>query len=326
MIESSASPVSNGTKRNVIIKDLEKLLFTKSTDQKILNSIASNELIDTHIKKKTKKEFKRYLYEENRKRKLENLYSKKRQIKPSLGLLVITSEKKQITERFSDVEKKTKQRSIFNNFVQSKTYYTPKTTLTLVSETSSPQVTVAKPAGNQYENWKITNNYSLNSKVFIIAGNYPDIRKALLQRGWIENLDAESTFFDLKWSRNARVPSNLLEWQLYNHFPRNFELSVKWELYENIKRTNAVTNMSYTKFFPRSFRLDNKGKNEFLENYKAIYAISVLKNYKDSPTGYYYEQIVIANIICKRWANEIEKQICVSERKSSLVKLLGNQY
>ena len=107
-----------------------------------------------------------------------------------------------------------------------------------------------------------------------------------MQRGWVENIDAESTYFDLKWSRNARVPSNLLDWQLYNHFPRNFELSVKWQLYENIKKTDRVTSAKYLKFFPRSYRLDNKGSDEFFENYKAMYTISLLKDYKSNPINF----------------------------------------
>ena len=194
------------------------------------------------------------------------------------------------------------------------------TTLVTVPELTIQQSLIAIPKlATPYDNWKISNNINNDLKVFIIAGNYPDIRKSLLQRGWVENIDAESTYFDLKWSRNARVPSNLLDWQLYNHFPRNFELSVKWQLYENIKKTDRVTSAKYLKFFPRSYRLDNKGSDEFFENYKAMYTISLLKDYKSNPINFIPEQIIVANIVCKRWINEIEKDLYLNERVTPLV-------
>ena len=49
--------------------------------------------------------------------------------------------------------------------------------------------------------WKKKNRVDDKQKVFIIdKGGYRDVRKALKRRGWVENLDAESPCFDLKWS------------------------------------------------------------------------------------------------------------------------------
>ena len=47
---------------------------------------------------------------------------------------------------------------------------------------------------------RIKQNISLESKIFIMKGNYTQIREALLQRGWIENPDHSSNIFDFKWT------------------------------------------------------------------------------------------------------------------------------
>lgn len=49
------------------------------------------------------------------------------------------------------------------------------------------------------ETWKKTNGAS-DAKVFIVKGKYTDFRNALLERGWIQNTDKHSSFFDLKWT------------------------------------------------------------------------------------------------------------------------------
>lgn len=37
-------------------------------------------------------------------------------------------------------------------------------------------------------------------KVFIIKGKYPDLKNALLERGWVQNEDKHSHLYDLKWT------------------------------------------------------------------------------------------------------------------------------
>ena len=39
-----------------------------------------------------------------------------------------------------------------------------------------------------------------DSKIFIITGWYPDLREALVRRGWKQNPDVESPHFDLKFT------------------------------------------------------------------------------------------------------------------------------
>ena len=49
--------------------------------------------------------------------------------------------------------------------------------------------------------WKKKNRVDKNTRVFIIKGKkYPELKKALLERGWVENEDKVSPCFDLKWT------------------------------------------------------------------------------------------------------------------------------
>jgi len=61
-----------------------------------------------------------------------------------------------------------------------------------------------------------------NTKVFICEDSYKDSRAALERRGWFENPDKESPFFDLKMT--VRIQSidwqNLGKNQLANHFQK----------------------------------------------------------------------------------------------------------
>ena len=49
------------------------------------------------------------------------------------------------------------------------------------------------------ESWKKAKGAE-GSKVFIVKGRYKDLRSALLERGWVENEDRGSQFYDLKWT------------------------------------------------------------------------------------------------------------------------------
>ena len=240
--------------------------------------------------------------------------------------LFINIEKKQMFERSPETEKKPLFRSSLKQNSPFKTFYMEKTSNQILQIEASqsmnrekPLISTAPRQFNTYDTWKTSQGIQQHKKVFIISGTYPDIRRALIQRGWVENTDTESIYFDLKWARNARVPSTIFDWQLLNHFPRNFELSTKWQLYENIKLANKVTKSNYLTFIPRSFRLDSKGSEDFVECFKAIYAVSLLQGFLDNPAKYLVEHVIIANLICKRWISEAEKQNGFSEKYSSLV-------
>ena len=62
-------------------------------------------------------------------------------------------------------------------------------------------------------------------QVFVLTGAYPDVRSLLLQRGWVENGDPDSEFFDFKWCLRTKSmhATRLLRPQMVNHFSRASE-------------------------------------------------------------------------------------------------------
>ena len=68
--------------------------------------------------------------------------------------------------------------------------------------------------------WKKKNRVDASTKVFIIKGGYGDVKRALKQRGWVENKDKESPCFDLMWTLMTKDvrQKELQAHQIVNHF------------------------------------------------------------------------------------------------------------
>jgi tubulin monoglycylase TTLL3/8 len=174
---------------------------------------------------------------------------------------------------------------------------------------------------NNYDSWKLSQGLKLQTKVFIIQGNYPDLKESLLQRGWIENKDPSSLNFDLIWVRTSKYPGGIQDWQIVNHFPNNVEISAKWNFCENIK-TLSLQSLNPDSFFPKCFRISSKETPHFEDRFKVIKAISLLKIFSDSSIGL-NEKIFTSLSICRRWAGALERNetfklchiVCYSEWK-----------
>ena len=54
------------------------------------------------------------------------------------------------------------------------------------------------------DTWRKKYRVDDETKVFIIKGGYGDAKRALKQRGWIENKDKESCCYDLKWTLKTK--------------------------------------------------------------------------------------------------------------------------
>ena len=52
--------------------------------------------------------------------------------------------------------------------------------------------------------WKKKYRVDADTKVFIVKGGYPDVKRALKQRGWVQNKDGDSPCFDLKWTLKVK--------------------------------------------------------------------------------------------------------------------------
>lgn len=170
---------------------------------------------------------------------------------------------------------------------------------------------------------KTSKAFNKSAKVFIIQGIYPDLKKDLLERGWTENFDLASLSFNLLWARTAKLPSNLQEWQIVNHFPKNAEISTKWSLCENIRKVKNLCNVDFNCFFPKCFRFIGQEIENFQDCFKAIKACSILKEYIKTNTGI-YEKIVVSIGICKKWVNLLEKNPNKKEKPMNFI--LNNEW
>lgn len=172
--------------------------------------------------------------------------------------------------------------------------------------TSHVELKIIRPQ-KPFDMWKYHNKISLDAKIFVIKGKYPDLRAALVRRGWIENPNHESIFYDLKWSRSARVPTNINDWQIYNHFQRNLQLTAKWNLCKNLnKQLPKPGGKSSLYFFPRCFKLNDRGFQRFNEYFKINYATSMIKEAAIDMGKFHYEKIAASVQISKRWIGKLK--------------------
>lgn len=118
-------------------------------------------------------------------------------------------------------------------------------------------------------------------QVFVITGVYPDVRACLLARGWVENPDPESSFFDLKWclrTRSIYTPP-LLRHQIVNHYSgAGACLTTKYGLLESIQHIRWYFDVNVGTFFPRAMKLGAPAEFQALETeFKWCAAASVLR-------------------------------------------------
>lgn len=157
-----------------------------------------------------------------------------------------------------------------------------------------------------FEAWKVRQGLDSDTKVFIIDWNYPDVAESLKSRGWYQNPDPDSINFNLKYSRKARIPKNINDWQILNHFPRNYELSAKWNLCDTIKKNENITGINHLNYFPRCFKMEYDGLSDFCNTYKLIFCLGVLKRFIQNINTPPISKVILCNNICKKWASEVK--------------------
>jgi tubulin monoglycylase TTLL3/8 len=126
------------------------------------------------------------------------------------------------------------------------------------------------------------NGIDEGTKVFQISGGYPDLKDALLRRGWFHNVDLSSPFFDYRFVLKASdVPYPKLEkHQMANHFQRNSELTSKVGLCRNIKSASWYEDVDVDTFFPRCYSLDDPEEMDaFALDFKFTAAEAVVREY-----------------------------------------------
>jgi len=160
---------------------------------------------------------------------------------------------------------------------------------------------IQKPSSKVFslEAWKKANFVHPAKKVFSINGDYPDIRAAMLARGWIENTEENSNFFNLIWTRSSKLPVDLKDWQIINHYGNIYEISTKKHLCENIKRL-VKWQIDPNTFFPRCFNLsDPTSYAKFLDYYHLQAVVNILKKLVKGQ-AFPQEKVRLAMAICER--------------------------
>ena len=95
------------------------------------------------------------------------------------------------------------------------------------------------------------------SSVFIVKGGYRDIKNALLERGWVENPDKKSNFYDFKWTTKVSdINYDGLKYnQAVNHFNNNACLTSKYGICKSLRSVMFSQSVDVDKFFPKAFDL-----------------------------------------------------------------------
>jgi hypothetical protein len=162
------------------------------------------------------------------------------------------------------------------------------------------------------EDWKRRNKINNDIKVFVCFPGYPDFRKALLDRGWTENKDPNSLFFDLKCGLSGRHIEfdKINQKQIVNHFEKNSELTRKVCLSKNLRNLKWFRNVNIETFYPRCYDLsDINDVEDFSEDFKITKAESILKAYIKEERLISEEKIKTAIKILERQFKDIDEII-----------------
>eukprot|EP00929_Paragymnodinium_shiwhaense_P048042 TRINITY_DN24351_c0_g1_i1.p1 TRINITY_DN24351_c0_g1~~TRINITY_DN24351_c0_g1_i1.p1 ORF type:complete len:1087 (+),score=381.60 TRINITY_DN24351_c0_g1_i1:130-3390(+) len=127
--------------------------------------------------------------------------------------------------------------------------------------------------------WKKRNGHPADAKVFAVSGGYFDLRDALFARGWVENPDKESRFFDLKFGMGGDIHyESLLAHQIVNHYDKNREITTKSGLTQNLKNSRWFSDADMDEYYPRAFDLyDPLERADFVLDFQLTKAEAVLR-------------------------------------------------
>lgn len=130
--------------------------------------------------------------------------------------------------------------------------------------------------------WLKKNRLDPGTKVFIVSPAYPDIKNALLDRGWIENADYDSVCYHLKYSLKGKdiAYDHLQNYQLVNHFEKASNITTKSGLCKSMKNMIWCCHETSDSFFPKCFdTADDSEYETFTSYYKILKAEGILKDY-----------------------------------------------
>eukprot|EP00201_Polytomella_parva_P014478 CAMPEP_0175072826 /NCGR_PEP_ID=MMETSP0052_2-20121109/20155_1 /TAXON_ID=51329 ORGANISM="Polytomella parva, Strain SAG 63-3" /NCGR_SAMPLE_ID=MMETSP0052_2 /ASSEMBLY_ACC=CAM_ASM_000194 /LENGTH=197 /DNA_ID=CAMNT_0016340433 /DNA_START=122 /DNA_END=712 /DNA_ORIENTATION=+ len=115
-------------------------------------------------------------------------------------------------------------------------------------------------SSQSYQDWRQKRKLSDQQRVFCMAGagtHSTGIRQGLLSRGWVENDDHNSPFFDFKWAANPLDIKHdlLLPHQIVNHYKNATCITTKLGLANIIRETPWHEASDFKQFYPRAYDL-----------------------------------------------------------------------
>lgn len=135
--------------------------------------------------------------------------------------------------------------------------------------------------------WARRHGITETTPVFICSKAYPAVRDELKRRGWYENTDRASLFWDLCFVMKInKIPhrNSLHDTQIVNRFFRTGELCSKIGILNNLKNVKWHDEIDKDDFFPRSYSLsDVEGDlDAFIDDFKVTAAESLLRLAKET--------------------------------------------
>jgi tubulin monoglycylase TTLL3/8 len=173
-----------------------------------------------------------------------------------------------------------------------------------------------------------------SAKFFVVNNIYPDLKAALLKRGWIENPEQTSNVFNLKWvlKKQDIEYTALTPHQSVNHFENNNSITTKAGLARNIRNLIWFENDDIDNIYPRCYDLNDVQEFEdFLEDFKFGEAIAILRlvekvndlaETKQEDIQFLKFKLCVALSVCERRLKPIEKTVeLIMKGKSTVVSL-----
>ena len=123
--------------------------------------------------------------------------------------------------------------------------------------------------------WKKKHRVADDTKVFICVGGYGDVKRALKQRGWVENKQIDSPCFDLKWTlRTKDIDTNHLQsHQIVNHFAKATSITTKVGLTHSLKNLIWFNAVDIDTFYPRCYDMGLPEEvDDFTQEFKSVKA------------------------------------------------------
>jgi len=192
---------------------------------------------------------------------------------------------------------------------------------------------MAMHAARDMAEWKKRMGCPPEKQVFVCSGGYMDFTKAMLKRGWFQNEDKDSRFFDMKWSPAAAIDhESLIPEQVVNHFAGNREITTKVGLTLNLRNCLPMCGADPDSFYPRAYDLyDPQERADFVLNFKFTKAQAVLRELlrnveSNAEVTFSTDVVSVASKMCMRLITDVDEIIDCDDLAEALGKVSKEEW